>query len=83
MQISVQQMVIGALVVIGFFGSFIVLLFVPNSLNDLNREPVMLMIGCLVSGFSGLLGFFFGSTAGSTRKTEIMAKVLGKDPEFR
>jgi hypothetical protein len=83
MQVTFHQLVIGGLVVLGFFGSFVCLLFVPNVLNDFNREPVMLMIGALVSGFSGLMGFFFGSTAGSARKTELLAKTLGKDPECK
>lgn len=77
MKITSAQMIIGGLVVIGFFGSFALLLFKPALLNDFNREPVMLMVGALVAGFSGLMGFYFGSSAGSARKTDIIAGRVG------
>lgn len=74
MQISISQMIIGALVVIGFFGSFAMLLYRPDVFTDINKDALMLMIGALVSAFAGLMGFFFGSSAGSARKTDLLAK---------
>jgi hypothetical protein len=74
MNVSVSQIVIGALVVVGFFGSFAMLLTKPDTISEINREPVMMMIGALIAAFSGLMGFFFGSSAGSARKTDIIAK---------
>jgi hypothetical protein len=68
MTIAWTQIVIGGLVVIGFFGILGMLLFRPENFNELNREPIMLMVGALIAAFSGLMGFFFGSSAGSTRK---------------
>jgi hypothetical protein len=74
MTIAWAQIVIGALVVVGFFGSLAMLLFRPESFNDVNREPIMLMVGALIAAFSGLMGFFFGSSAGSARKTDLLAR---------
>jgi len=74
MTIALSQVIIGALVVIGFFGSLVMLLLKPEVLNDVNREPIMLMVGALIAAFSGLMGFFFGSSAGSARKTDLLAQ---------
>lgn len=74
MTIAWAQIVIGALVVLGFFGSLGLLLFRPESFNDTTREPIMLMVGALIAAFSGLMGFFFGSSAGSARKTDLLAR---------
>ena len=72
---SISQVVIGVLVVLGFFGSFVMLLTKPDTISEINREPVMMMIGALIAAFSGLMGFFFGSSAGSARKTDIIANM--------
>ena len=74
MTIGVSQVIIGALVVIGFFGSFAMLLYKPDVFTEVNKDALMLMIGALVAAFSGLMGFFFGSSAGSARKTELLSK---------
>ncbi len=74
MTVQVSQIILASLVVIGFFGCLLALLINPETLSDLNREPVMLMIGALIAAFSGLMGYFFGSSAGSARKTNLLAK---------
>jgi hypothetical protein len=74
MTIALTQIVIGGLVVVGFFGILGMLLFRPENFNELNREPIMLMVGALIAAFSGLMGFFFGSSAGSARKTDLLAR---------
>jgi len=74
MTIGNAQVIIGALVVIGFFGSFAMLLYKPDVFTEVNKDALMLMIGALVAAFSGLMGFFFGSSAGSARKTELLSK---------
>jgi hypothetical protein len=74
MTIGISQVIIGALVVIGFFGSFAMLLYKPDVFTEVNKDALMLMIGALVAAFSGLMGFFFGSSAGSARKTDLLAR---------
>jgi hypothetical protein len=82
MTVSVSQFVIGGLIVIGFFGSFIALLLRPDMLTEINKEPVMLMVGALVAAFATLIGFFFGSSAGSARKTDLLAKKTNEPIEL-
>ena len=74
MTVQVSQVILAGLVIVGFFGCLLALLINPSTLTDLNREPVMLMIGALIAAFSGLMGYFFGSSAGSARKTNLLAK---------
>ena len=80
MTVQVSQVILASLVVIGFFGCLLALLINPETLSDLNREPVMLMIGALIAAFSGLMGYFFGSSAGSARKTNLLAKAEPINP---
>ena len=74
MTVQVSQAILASLIVIGFFGCLIALLINTGTLSDLNREPVMLMIGALIAAFAGIVGYFFGSSAGSARKTNLLAK---------
>lgn len=74
MTVQVSQVILAALIIIGFFGSLLTLLIRPETLNEMNKEPVMIMVGALVSAFAGLIGYFFGSSAGSARKTNLLAK---------
>jgi len=74
MTVQVSQAILASLIVVGFFGCLIALLINPGTLSDLNREPVMLMIGALIAAFAGIVGYFFGSSAGSARKTNLLAK---------
>jgi hypothetical protein len=37
-------------------------------------EPVLVLLGALGSGWTGVLAFYFGSTAGSRHKTELLAR---------
>ena len=74
MTTNTSQIIIGGLIVLGFFGSLFILLARPETITDVNRDAVFLMIGALVAGFSTLIGFFFGSSAGSARKTNLLAK---------
>jgi drug/metabolite transporter (DMT)-like permease len=74
MTVQVSQIILASLIVIGFFGCLLALLIHPATLSDLNREPVMLMIGALIAAFAGIVGYFFGSSAGSARKTALLAR---------
>jgi hypothetical protein len=58
-------------VVLGFFGLTSLLIFhsVPKDQNDV----VFMLFGGLVSGFSTVLGYFFGSSRGSLMKSQLLA----------
>ena len=63
--------VLGALIVLGFFTLLALLIFkeVPVSNNDV----LNLSIGALITGFATVVGYFYGSSAGSASKTDILA----------
>jgi RsiW-degrading membrane proteinase PrsW (M82 family) len=56
----------------GFFGLLFLVAFhsVPPEAHDI----LLTMIGSLGMAFSGIVGYYFGSSAGSAAKTEILAK---------
>jgi hypothetical protein len=58
-------------VVIGFFGLCGMLIFrtIPQGQNDI----VYVLFGGLVTGFSTVLAYFFGSSKGSSDKTKLLA----------
>lgn len=60
------------IIVIGFFGLVGLLIFkeIPKDSNGV----IYLLFGALAAGFSSVLGYFFGSSKGSSDKTDIIAK---------
>ena len=62
--------ILGVLIVVGFFALLVLLLFKPIPEN--NSEVLYLAIGSLLSSFSMVVGYFYGSSAGSAQKTELM-----------
>ncbi len=61
----------------GFFTLCLTLLFkaIPEGQSDI----VYVLFGGLVSGFSTVLGYFFGSSKGSAEKTALMARKADKE----
>jgi len=70
--------ILGAFICGGFFTLLGLLIFreIPVS----NKELLYLAIGALLAAFSTVVGYFFGSSAGSAAKTELMAKPNGEKP---
>ena len=60
-------LILGILVVLGFYGVIIVLLYtkVDNGIG-------LYVLGALSSAFSTVIGYFFGSSLGSSRKDELL-----------
>lgn len=64
---------LAALVTLGFFTVLFLLVFYP--VPDQNKEALNITLGALVGSFSGgIIGYFFGSSKGSSEKTELLAK---------
>jgi lipopolysaccharide export LptBFGC system permease protein LptF len=67
------QYVLAALIVICFFGFIALLLFMP--IPKENTETLNLGAGALLIAFGTVVGYFFGSSAGSQRKTDMLTKL--------
>jgi drug/metabolite transporter (DMT)-like permease len=69
--------VLGALITICFFIVLAFLIFKP--MPEENKDVLYLVIGALI-GFEGaIVTYFYGSSAGSAAKTEIMANNKPKE----
>jgi drug/metabolite transporter (DMT)-like permease len=68
--------VLGTLIVLAFFTLLALLIFkeIPTSNNDV----LNLSIGALISGFATVVNYFYGSSAGSAAKNELLSQ---KRPE--
>ncbi len=64
--------ILGALVVIGFFALiYLVFLYeVPSP----NKEIGLMVIGALVANFNSIINYFFGSSKGSSDKTDLLTR---------
>jgi hypothetical protein len=63
---------LGALIVLSFFA--ILALHSFKAIPEGNDTAVNISLGLLGAGFTAVVSFFFGSSAGSQRKTEIMGE---------
>jgi len=63
-------------VTLGFFGivAYILLFGLPAT----GGEALLMLIGTLGSAWTGVMAFYFGSSAGSTAKTDALTASLGK-----
>lgn len=71
-------LVIGLIITIQFFGTLSYL--IQHNMPDDNREPVLLMLETVKTVWIMAMGYFFGTTASSARKDDIIAKAGPVDP---
>jgi len=69
---TIAQYILAVLIVLCFFSLIAILIFVEMPKN--NGELLYLAIGALISSFGTVKDYFFGSSAGSAAKTELMSK---------
>ena len=72
MQIATKSWIPGALsigITFGFFGILIWLMIHPA---DTANTPLMIMLGSLGTAWTGIIGYYFGSSAGNSRKDEML-----------
>jgi hypothetical protein len=60
-------------IVLGFFGLTALLMYIKLPAGQ--TEVIFMLFGGLVSGFSTVLGYFFGSSRGSLMKSQIIASI--------
>ena len=69
---NIFQYVLGALIVIGFFVLMVVLVY--TSVPDTNKDLLNLVVGALIGSFATVVGYFYGSSLGSSDKNELLKK---------
>lgn len=77
LQAQTQSWIPGALaivVTIGFFGILIGMMMETFKTS----EPLMLMLGSLGTAWTGIVAFYFGSSAGSQKKDELLHQSVPK-----
>jgi hypothetical protein len=66
---------LAAVVVVGFLVLTVLLMLRDTGIHEGHKDLVFMLFGGLVSGFSMVLSYFFGSSAGSAQKTAELAKI--------
>lgn len=69
------QFGLGFIIVGGFFA--LLYLLVSKEVPSQNSDVLNLVIGALIGSFSTIVGYFFGSSKGSSEKTELLSKKPG------
>jgi hypothetical protein len=70
------QYVLGGLLVVGFFSLLILLVLrvVPAE----NKDLLNIVVGALIGSFTSVVGYFFGSSAGSAAKEKTISDIATK-----
>jgi hypothetical protein len=66
---SIIPPVLSLLVTFGFFGILSYLMVTPT---DTANTPLMIMLGSLGTAWTGIIAFYFGSSAGSQKKDQML-----------
>jgi dolichol kinase len=62
--------ILGSLIVIGFFG--LLYLLIRFSIPTENINMLNIVVGALIGSFTTVVGYFFGSSKGSSEKTQLL-----------
>lgn len=76
MQVATRSIVPGLLamvVTIGFFGILLAMMY--GSTNTAANQPLLVMLGSLGTAWVTIVAYYFGSSSGSDRKTELLGKM--------
>ncbi len=68
---SIVPPILAGVITIGFFG-ILILLMTGKVQGDNNT--ILIMLGSLSTAWTGIIAYYFGSSAGSQAKTELMSK---------
>ena len=67
----VAQMIICISILAAFFGTIYLLLTQPMELEMGVREVLLVLVGVMAGAFKDVVGYYFGSSLGSAKKTEL------------
>ena len=68
---SIVPPVLAAIVTLGFFGIMVMMLL---GKVDSNNPAILMMLGPLGTAWTGIIAYYFGSSAGSQAKTDLLSK---------
>jgi len=68
---DVNLYVLAWVIVSGFFGLTALMFFKP--VPETSSQAIYMLFGGLISGFTAVIGYFFGSSKGSADKTKILS----------
>jgi hypothetical protein len=68
---SIVPPALAAIVTIGFFGIMVMMLL---GKVDSNNPAILMMLGSLGTAWTGIIAYYFGSSAGSQAKTDLLSK---------
>lgn len=69
---DVFQYILGAVIVIGFFTLLVLLLYLTIPVE--NKDILNIVVGALIGSFTTIVGYFYGSSKGSSDKNEMLNK---------
>jgi membrane-bound ClpP family serine protease len=67
--------ILALLITVGFFGILAYMLL--NGMPQSGTEALLMMLGALGTAWTGVINFYYGSSAGSKAKTDAMASMKG------
>ena len=72
---SMMPTILACAVTLGFFSIVVMMFF--NQI-DSNNPAILMMLGSLGTAWTGIIAYYFGSSAGSQAKTDLLTKTTGK-----
>jgi heme O synthase-like polyprenyltransferase len=73
---DLAQLILGCLIVVGFFGLLIVLAYVTIPTG--NKDMMLMVVGGLIGSFATVVGYYYGSSSSSAKKDETIDSILNK-----
>jgi hypothetical protein len=69
---DIYQYALGAVIVMAFFAVIYLLIIIGIPLD--NKDVLLIVIGALTAKFADIVGYFYGSSKGSSDKNDIIGK---------
>ncbi len=67
---DVFQYALGAIIIVGFFALMIIL--AAREIPTENKDLLNLVVGALIGSFATIVGYFYGSSKGSSDKNDLL-----------